>query len=111
MRWAFAILTAAIITAGAIYAVQTNPGEFDANFYGLLLAALLPSLVYVVGVRDRRSTMQCGALLLGVTLLGWVFVLQDDAMRGVGAVLEFAITLVIAIGFVLHDRAQRELRG
>ena len=107
MRWAFAISTAAIITAGAIYALQTNPGEFDANFYGLLMAALLPSLVYVLGVRDPRSTILCGALLLGVTLLGWVFVLEDDAMRGVGAVLAFPITLVISTGFVLHDRAQR----
>ena len=95
------------MTAGAIYAVQTNPGEFNANFYGLLMAALLPSLVYVLGVRDPRSTILCGALLLGVTLLGWVFVLEDDAMRGVGAVLAFFITLVISTGFVLHDRAQR----
>ena len=107
MRWAFAISTAAIITAGAIYAVQTNPGEFDANFYGLLMAALLPTLMYVLGVRDPRSTILCGALLLGVTLLGWVFVLEDDAMRGVGAVLAFPMTLVISTGFVLHDRAQR----
>ena len=107
MRWAFAISTVAIITAGAIYVVQTNPGEFDAKFYSLLLAALLPSLMYVLGVREPRSTMLCGALLLGVTLLGWVFVLQDDAMRGVGAVLAFPITLAITTGFALHDRAQR----
>ena len=111
MRWAFAFSTAAIISAGAVYVVQTNPGEFDANFYGLLLAALLPCLVYVLGVRDPRSTMLCGALLLGVTLLGWGFVLQDDTMRGVGAVLAFPITLVITTGFALHDRAQRELRS
>lgn len=111
MRWAFALSTAAIITAGAIYVVQTNPGKFDANFYGLLLTALLPSLVYVLGVREARSTMLCGALLLGVTLLGWVFVLDDDAMRGVGAVAAFPITLVITTAFAIHDRAQRELRS
>ncbi len=111
MRWAFALSTAAIITAGAIYVVQTNPSKFDANFFGLLMTALLPSLVYLLFVRDPRSTMVCGALLLGVTMLGWAFVLDDDAMGGVGPVLAFPITLALATGFAIHDRAQRELRS
>jgi hypothetical protein len=44
--------------------------------------------------------------LLGVTLLGWIFVLNDDPMRGVGAVVAFPITLIISAVFALHDRAQ-----
>jgi hypothetical protein len=49
-------------------------------------------------------------LLLGVTLLGWVFVLDDDPMRGVGAVLAFPIT-VLSTGFAIHDRAERGLQS
>ncbi len=111
VRWVFAGSTAAIITAGAIYTVETNPGKFDANFYGLLLAALTPTLVYLLFVRHPHSTVLCGALLLGVTLLGWVFVLDDDPMRGVGAVLAFPITLVLSTGFAIRERAERELQS
>lgn len=106
MRWAFGLTTAAIITAGSIYVVRTNPGDFDANFYGLLLVALLPSLVYLLGVRDPHSIVICGASLMGVTLAGWVFVLQNDAMRGVGAVAAFPITLLIATTFAIQDRSR-----
>jgi len=107
VRWAFGLSTAAVITGGAIYAVRTNQGDFDAKFYALLVTALLPSLVYLVGVRSPRSSMLCGALLFGVTLLGWIFILQDDPMRGVGAVLAFPITLVTSTGFAAQDWAQR----
>ena len=111
VRWAFGLSTAGIITAGAIYVVKTNPGDFDPNFYGLLLTALLPSLVYLLAVRDPRSTMLCGASLLGVTLLGWIFVLDDDPLRGVGAVLAFPITMAISTGFAMHDRANPAIRS
>ena len=106
LRWGFASATAAVITAGAVYAARTNPGDFDANFYGLLLTALLPTLVYLLGVRGSRSTVACGMCLLGITLFGWAFVFQDDPMRVVGAVLAFPITLVISVAFALQDRAR-----
>ena len=46
-----------------------------------------------------------------MTLLGSVLVLDDDPMRGVGAVLAFPITLVLATGFAIHDRAERGLQS
>jgi hypothetical protein len=109
VRLGFGAATAAVITAGSVYAVETNPGAYDVNFYGLLLTALLPSLIYVFGVRERRSTVVCGSLLVGITVFGWAFVLQDDPMRGVGAVLAFPITFVASIAFAVRDRAQRHL--
>ena len=107
VRWGLAVATAAVINVGAIYTVRTNSGDFDANFYGLLLTALLPTFVYLLGVRGSRSTINCGLALFGVTVFGWAFVLQDDPMRGVGAVLAFPITLVLSTLSALQDRAQR----
>ncbi len=110
VRWAFGLATAAIIATGAGYGVRTNPGQFDSNFYGFFLVALLPTFIYLVGVRDPRSIVLCGASLLAVTFLGWIFILQDDPMRGVGAVGAFPVTLLIATGFALHDRSDAARR-
>jgi hypothetical protein len=107
LRWAFGFVTASIIMAGAIYVVRTNPGEFDANFYRLLFVALLPTFVYVLGVHSSRATVVGGASLLGVTLLGWSSIFEQDAMRGVGAALAFFITLIVSTSFALQDRTKR----
>lgn len=107
MRWLFALPTAAIVTIGAVYAVRTNQGEFDANFFGLLTIALLPTAVYLAGVRTPRCTFDCGAWLLGVTAAGWALILQDDPMRGLGALFAFVITLLCSTIFVLRERTLR----
>lgn len=82
-----------------------------ANFFALLLTALLPAAVFVIGIRTPRSVVEYGSALLGVTLLGWIFILEDDPMRGVGAVLAFPVTLVSSAVGAIHDhrRRQREM--
>ncbi len=107
LRWSIAATTAAIIIAGSVYVVRTNPAEFDANFFALLLTALLPTVVFVIGVRSPGSAVAYGSALLGVTLLGWIFVLDDDPMRAVGAVLTFPITLLISAAGAIHDQLRR----
>jgi hypothetical protein len=107
MRWLFALPTAAIVTSGAVYAVRTNGGELDVNFFGLLAIALLPTAVYLAGVRTPRCTFACGAWLLAVTAAGWALILQDDPMRGLGALFAFVITLLCSTIFVFRERTLR----
>jgi hypothetical protein len=108
MRWAFALGTGGVIAAGAIYGQRGNSGSLDAGFFALVAIALLPTVVYLAGVRSHRSRLLCGGLLLGVTCLGWASIVQDDAMRGVGAVAAFPATLVLAVIFTMVDRAERQ---
>jgi hypothetical protein len=111
LRWTFGLVPMGLITAGAVFLVHENEGKFDANFYGILLVALLPPLVYLLGVRRRsRATMVCGASLLGVTALGWSSIFQQDAMRAVGAAFAFFITFLISIICALEDRRLRHGR-
>ena len=110
LRWGIAAAAAVIIIAGCVYVVRTNPSEFDVNFFAVLVTALLPAAVFVIGVRTLRSTVQYGLVLLGVTAVGWAFILQDDAMGAVGAVLAFLVTLGTSAAGAFHDHQRRRSR-
>lgn len=110
-RSVVAASTAAIIVAGSIYIVKGGPpagrGELNGNFFGLLATALLPTLIYLVGVFKPRSVVTFGLWLLVGTLSGWIFVVDDDAMRAVGTVLAFGLTFGTSLIGVLHDQFHR----
>lgn len=95
-----------LIVAGATYIIRggTSDGDFDAKFFGLVGAAILPAVVYLVGVHRRRSALIYGLAILGVNFVGWIFTFSDDGMRAVGTVPAFFVTLAISIAGVVNDR-------
>lgn len=108
--------TAAVIVGGAVYVVRGGPaqaqGAFDANFFGLVAGALVPSIVYAVGVRKLDSSVYFGLALFLMTAACWAPVfLSKDAMRGVLTFPGFAMTLVASIAGVSRDRGREKDEG
>ena len=84
-RLIVALTTSLIIVTGALYNVLgSSERRVDADFLGLVMAALLPSMIFAVGVRTPRRVALYGLLLLGATAFAWFFIfVEEDAMRGV----------------------------
>ena len=105
-RLAVALTTGLIIVAGALY-VTLGSGErrVDANFFALVMAALLPAMIFAMGVKTPRSVALYGALLLWATAFAWLFVfVEDDPMRGVLTLPAFLFTLCTSAHGALRDR-------
>ena len=108
LRLATALTTSLIIVAGALFVVGDGEGTVDANFLGLVGAALIPSIIYAVGVRTPGSVERYGLVLFGVTAFAWMFVfVEDDAMRGVLTFPAFVFTLASSLHGAARDRRLR----
>src|SRR5688572_31616867 len=98
LRLVLSAASAALILGGAAYTMKSGPKasevQFDGIFFLLVLPGLLPTAVYLFGVRTRRASVFSGGLLVGVTFLAWlpVSLVEDDAMRGVLVIPAFFIT-------------------
>ena len=104
-----AFTTTLIIVTGALYnVVGSSERRVDANFFVLVLAALLPAMIFAIGVKTPRAVALYGLLLLGTTVFAWFFVfVEDDAMRGVLTLPAFLFTLCASIHGALQDRRVR----
>jgi hypothetical protein len=104
-----ALMTSLIIVAGALFnVVGSSEREVDANFFALVTPALLPSMVFAIGIRTPRRVVLYGAFLLGATAFAWFFVfVEDDAMRGFWTLPAFVFTLCASIHGALGDRSAR----
>ena len=75
MRLVVALTTSLIVISGALYVVlggaQGRERGLDVNFFGVVVAALLPSVVFVLGVKQPRSVAIYGPLLIGITAFAW----------------------------------------
>ena len=110
IRLLFATGAAAFIIAGMVYALRggSHPtgGEFDANFFALMVAALLPSMIYLVGVKLAWSSVVCGGTLIGITFFGWIFVfVSDTPERGLFTFPAFFSSLALSVFGVIRDRS------
>lgn len=108
-RVAVALTASVIIVAGLLSnVVGSSEREVDGNFLGLAAAALLPSMIYAIGVRTPRSVFVHGAILLGTTTFAWFFVfVDDDPMRGFWVVPAFVVTLCSSVHGARRDRHGR----
>lgn len=110
VRAGFSLVTSFIILAGFIEVVRTGPvearGEIDAVFLGLLAVFLVPTLIYLLGVRRADTALYFGLALFLITAFGWVFVfISDEALRAVFTPLALLATTGTSIGGVIRDRA------
>jgi hypothetical protein len=110
VKWLIGASTAAIVIAGDIYGVlyKTNErGEANAIFFGFLVALLLPTLIFALGIRQVRSVYVYGSLLFGLTTAAWlpVFV-SGGAFRGFYVPLAWLVTLVTSMIGASRDRQE-----
>lgn len=113
-RIAITAATMAVVIVGDVHGVLAKPGEpgrANALFFTLLLIALVPSLVYAFGVRERRSVLTYGALLLGITGAAWsVVFLSDDPMRGIYVIPAWIVTMATSTYGALHPAGGRQVQ-
>ena len=107
-----ALTTSVIVVAGALSnVIGSSERQVDANFLGLVMVALLPSMIFAIGVKTPRLVTIYGAVLLVTTALAWFFVfVEKDAMRGFWTLPAFLFTLYASIHGALRDRRIR-MRG
>ena len=68
VKWLIVASTAAMVIAGDIYGVlyKTNErGEVNAVFFGFLVAMLLPTVLFALGIRQARSSTCTARCSLG----------------------------------------------
>lgn len=102
LRFGFALPTMALIVVGSLYVARGGPpatrNDLDATFITLVGGAVLPAVIYLLGVRRHPTDLYGGVAILCVTLGGWIFVFTSkDAMRGGLTIPAFFVTLVIAV--------------
>lgn len=78
--------TATVVIAAHVHTVRRGPapGDLDAGFWTLLVLALVPALIYVLGLRDADLSLYYGLALVLITASGWAIALaSDDPVAGV----------------------------
>lgn len=102
LRVGFAAVTAAAVLVGTL-----TWGEAVApELVGVLL---LPTAVYVVGVRSRRLTLVCGAFLAGVTAAAWIMdgLHKKSSMAGADIGMAAFSSFICACACTAADLAER----
>lgn len=103
-RLAFAGASALAVVGGhMLWFMESSrapgPGdpEVDAKFLLFLLGALVPTIIYVVGVRTFAATITAGSLLVGITISGWTIFAVDSTMLGsLGPFLACFVNMLVA---------------
>lgn len=97
VKWLIVASTAAIVIAGDIYGVlfKTNErGEANAVFFGFLIALLLPTVIFALGIRQARSVYVYGSLLFGLTAAAWLPVFISGGALAFYVPFGWMVTLV-----------------
>lgn len=95
VRIVAAVVAGAIVTFGFLV---LQPFSLGAAI-PWLLASLAPPAIYYVGTRGFVASLIFGALLVGVTILGWggVAVADQGDMVGVYPIGVFVVTLITSL--------------
>jgi len=108
-RIAFAVATSAIVAGGSLLTSISPRLEDPVRVLGVPLgltefelvlatAGLLPSLVYLLGVRTPWRILLFGALLLGITAAAWTsYALSTDPLSGLTIVAGAFWSLVSSV--------------
>ena len=110
VKWLIVASTAAIVIAGDIYGVlyKTNErGEANAVFFGFLVALLLPTVIFALGIRQARSVYVYGSLLSGLTAAAWLPVLVSGGALAFYVPFAWLVTLVTSMTGASRDRQER----
>ena len=97
LKWLIIASTAAIVIAGDIYGVlykHNERGEANAVFFGFLVAMLLPTVLFALGVRQARSVYVYGSLLFWLTAAAWLPVFVSRGALAFYVPFAWLVTLV-----------------
>lgn len=109
LKWAIVASTAAIVIAGDIYGVlfkNNERGEANFVFFGFLVALLLPTVIFALGVRQARSVYVYGSLLFGLTAAAWLPVFVSGGALAFYVPLAWLATLVTSMIGASRDRQE-----
>jgi hypothetical protein len=96
VRWAFAFFTAAVVAWGASLGFGWPPNGAQIL---VILVALVPSIIYILWVRNRPTILICGAVLLLVTGYTWSAFLSTKSqnLSAIWVLFGLAFTLLFSI--------------
>lgn len=101
-------VSALVTLAGFVRTVAGAPAEepasVDAALLGVLGLCLLPTLIYLLGVRSRQMVMVIGACLLVPTVVTWLSYSLDFAPLGVLVFVAVPFTFVTSVIGTVIDR-------
>lgn len=109
LKWAIVVSTAAIVIAGDIYGVlykNNERGEANFAFFGFLVALLLPTVIFALGIRQARSVYVYGSLLFGLTAAAWLPVFVSGGALAFYVPLAWLATLVTSMIGASRDRQE-----
>ena len=109
LKWLIIASTAAIVIAGDTYGVlykQNERGEANAVFFGFLVALLLPTVIFTLGVRQARSVYVYGSLLFGLTAAAWLPVFVSGGDLAFYVPFAWLVTLVTSMVGASRDRQE-----
>lgn len=109
LKWAIVASTAAIVIAGDIYGVlykHNELGEANVVFFGFLVALLLPTIIFALGIRQARSVYVYGSLLFGLTAAAWLPVFVTGGALAFYVPLAWLATLVTSMIGARRDRQE-----
>jgi hypothetical protein len=95
VRLVIALVAAGVIAVGYLV---LQPFSIGAGV-PWLIASLAPPTIYYVGTRGLAASLVFGALLLGITILGWGSVAAADKedLVGVYPITVFVLTLITSL--------------
>ena len=104
-----ASLTASVVIAGFVHTLVASPPQepqsVDLMFLGLLGLCLLPSLIYLLGVRTCSMVAIFGACLFVPTVLAWlVYFFSSDGFAGVVVIVAVPFTFLTSVIGTVIDR-------
>jgi hypothetical protein len=102
-------VSALVTLAGFVRAVVGAPAEEPARVDAVLLLVLglclLPTVVYLLGVRSRQMVIVFGACLLVPTVVTWLSYSLDFAPLGVLVFVAVPFTFVTSVIGAIIDRS------
>ena len=109
LKWLIIASTAAIVIAGDLYGVlykHNERGEANGVFFGFLVALLLPTVIFALGVRQARSVYVYGSLLFVLTAAAWLPVLVSGCDLAFYVPFAWLVTLVTSMVGAARDRQE-----
>ena len=101
--------SASVVVGGFVHTLVTSPPQepqsVDLMFLGLLGFCLLPSLIYLLGVRTCSMVAIFGACLFVPTVLAWlVYFFSHAALAGVAVIVAVPFTFLTSVIGTVIDR-------
>ncbi|MGI8758476.1 MAG: hypothetical protein ACR2K0_04150 [Acidimicrobiales bacterium] len=80
-------------------------GRIDGGFLLFLALCLLPTVIYLAGIRSRAMVVIFGVCLFVPTMAAWSFYfLSDASMAGVPVIFAIPLTLLLSVIGTVIDR-------